>query len=226
MKAAVAQLGPVQRANLQMRALEPVRWASINRPAWLKLDREGLYVVINERLAGRSIYKRKSEKGEAPRKERLGDWYQQLSWGDLLGVLLIDDAIKNPVLQEQIFTQRVLDVKDTSTEYGGVIETDPDNGWRAVLFRPRQRDRVSDQRFVASDDMFRFSDRSLVHYHFHVDTRNNDRYAGPSEADLINAANSGRTDIVFTSLSKDELNVDVYFPNGAVIDLGRIESQR
>lgn len=225
-KSAVSHLGVEQRADLKLRHIEPVRWASRNRPAWLQLDREGLYVVLNERLAGRAVYKRKNERGMPPRMERLGDWYQKLAWGDLLSILLVDDVLKNPAIREQIFTQRVLDNKDTTTEYGGVIETDPDNGWRAVLYRPRQRDRVSDQRFVASDDMFRFSDRSLAHYHFHVDTRNNAKYAGPSEADLLNAANSGRTDIVFTSMSKEELNVDVYFPNGAVIDLGRLYAEQ
>ncbi|CAN0570189.1 unnamed protein product, partial [Laminaria digitata] len=162
------------------------------------------------------------EKGEPPRRERLGDWYDTLAWGDLLSALIVDDVLANPVVVEQIFTQRELDKKDESTEYGGVLETDPDTGWRAVLYRPRQRDRVSDQRFVASDDMFRFSDRSLSHYHFHADTRNNNRYAGPSITDLVNARSSGRTNLVFTSLNDDELNVDVYFANGAVIDLGEL----
>ncbi len=219
---AVAQLGSEQRAGLQLRHLEPVRWASRNRPAWISLDREALYAVLNERLSGRVHHKRKNEKGEPPRRERLGDWYDTLAWGDLLSALIVDDVLANSVVNEQIFTQRELDKKDESTEYGGVIETDPDTGWRAVLYRPRQRDRVSDQRFVASDDMFRFSDRSLSHYHFHADTRNNNRYAGPSIADLVNARSSGRTNLVFTSLNDDELNVDVYFANGAVIDLGEL----
>lgn len=225
-RSAVTQLGSSQRSGLQLRHLESVRWASINRPAWLGLNREGLFVVLNERLAGRAVYKRKNEKGEPLRRERLGDWYPTLPWGDLLCVLMIDDVLKNPMIRDQIFTQRSLDSADTSTEYGGVFETDPDNGWRAVLYRPRQRDRISDQRFVASDDMFRFSDRGLAHYHFHVDTRNNNRYAGPSTADLVNASNSGRTNVVFTSLGKVELNVDVYFPNGEVIDLGRLDEVR
>ncbi len=221
-RSAVSGLDSQQRRDLQLRHLESLRWASINRPAWLSLDREALFAVLNERIAGRAIYKRKSEKGEPARRERLGDWYSTLAWGDLLSILIVDEALQNPVVRDQLFTQRVLDNQDTSTEYGGVLETDPDTGWRAVLYRPRQRDRVSDQRFVASDDMFRFSDRALAHYHFHVDSRNNARYAGPSSTDLVNAANSGRTSVVLTSMSKDELNVDVYFANGAVIDLGRL----
>lgn len=218
----VAQLEATQRRGLALRNLEALRWASQNRPAWLALDRSALFAVAAERLSGRVHNKRKHEKGEDPRRERLGDWLELMTWGDLLTLLVVDDALANPIVSEQIFTQRELDKKDTSTEYGGVIETDPDTGWRALLYKPRARDRVSDQRFVASEDMFRFSDRSLAHYHFHVDKRNNNRYAGPSNADLVNSATSGRACLVFTSLSRDTLNVDLYFPTGAVIDMGPI----
>jgi hypothetical protein len=221
-QAAVRTLDAQQRDGLSMRHLEPIRWSSVNRSAWLNLDREALYGVLNTRLRGRVLYKRKSEKGERPRKERLGDWAEQLSWADLLTVLIVDEAFASSAVQEQIFSQRALDKKDTSTEYGGVIEPDVQERWRAVLFRPRQRDRLSDELFVASDDMFRFSDRSLAHYHFHVNNRDNAKYAGPSVRDLINANNSRRTSIVITSMGSDELNVDVYFGNGIVIDLGLI----
>mgnify|MGYP001627977827 FL=1 len=70
--------------------------------------------------------------------------------------------------------------------------------------------------------MIRFSDRALAHYHFHANERNNEKYAGPSRADYINAETSGRTSLVFTSIKEDELNVDLYQPNGVVIDLGII----
>lgn len=223
---AVSGLGVEQRKGLRMRHLEAVRWASSNRPAWLGMGHEGLYALLNNRLSGRGVYKRKAERGEPPRRERLGEWGGTLHWGDLLSILIVDDVLKNPVVVRQLFTQRALDKQDDTTEYGGILETDPDTGWRAVLFRPRQRDRVSDERFVASDDMFRFSDRSLAHYHFHANERNNARYAGPSDADLINAESSARTSLVLTSMGDDELNVDVYFDNGAVVDLGRLFEDR
>ncbi len=220
---AVARLDADQRRGLALRDLEAVRWAGMNRPAWLELDRQALFAVGSERMNRREHYKRDHEHGEPARRERLGDWASELSWGELLTMLVVDDALTSPVVIEQLFTQRALDKSDTSTEYGGVIEVDADTGFRAVLFRPRARDRVSDERFVASDDMFRFSDRSLVHYHFHAHERNNSRFAGPSQADLVNAAQSGRTCLVLTSISTDKLNADVYFPSGAVIDLGQID---
>lgn len=218
----VSSLDSQRRDGLAMRHLEALRWASVNRPAWLTLDQGSLFGVASERMSSRVHHKRKNVKGETLRMERLGDWVEELSWADLLTILVVDDAIANPLIVDQVFEQRALDKKDTSTEYGGVIEQDGDSGFRAILFRPRSRDRVSDQQFVASDDMFRFSDRAIVHYHLHADTRNNGQYAGPSAADFVNAAMSGRTNLVFTSLGDDELNIDLYQPNGVVIDLGSL----
>ncbi len=220
---AVRSLSSEQRTGLRLRHIEPVRWVNEHRSQWLSLSRDDLYALLSSRLRDRTVHKRKSERGEPPRLERLGDWSNQMSWGDLLTVLVLDESLLDQEMQTQIFTHRTLDKQDTSTEYGGVIESAEGDDWRAILFRPRQRDRLSDVRFVASDDMFRFSDRSLAHYHFHANDRNSSRFAGPSMQDLQNALNSQRTSVVFTSLDSTELNVDVYFGNGVVIDLGTIE---
>ena len=222
----VSSLHDGQLDGLAMRHLEPIRWASEHRTGWLSMEREELLSLVGERLGDRVHHKRKNQKGEKRRKELVWDWADELSFGDLLTILVVDDVVRMPVVAEQIFRQRVLDKKDESTEYGGVIELNSEEGVRAVLYRPRARDRVNDQRFVASDDMFRYSDRSLVHYHMHADKRDNGKYAGPSHADLINVSVSGRTNLVFTSLGKRSLNIDLYFPNGAVIDLGEIVEEK
>ncbi|MFK7760349.1 MAG: hypothetical protein AB8C13_10440 [Phycisphaerales bacterium] len=219
----VSSLSFDQREGLEMRHLEPLRWSNANRSDWLTMDRSALLGELDSRLSGRETIKRKADKGELPRRERLSDWETSLTWADLLTILVVDEAMRSESVIERIFIQRELDKKDTKTEYGGIINTDPSTDLhRAVLFRPRARDRVSDERFVASDDMMRFSDRALAHYHLHANERNNEKYAGPSQADLINARTSGRTSIVLTSLKADELNVDLYQPDGAVIDLGTI----
>lgn len=215
-------LSSEQREGLSLRHLEALRWASAHRPAWIEMDLRSLRGVLADRLAGREHQKRKSEKGESRRLESLRDWSSQMTWADVLGILVIDEAISGAELIEQVFIQRELDRKDTKTEYGGIIDVDGGDEYRVVFFRPRARDRVSDERFVASDDMMRFSDRAIAHYHFHANKRNNAKYAGPSGGDLINASLSGRACVVFTSLGKRELNVDVYLPSGVVIDLGRI----
>ncbi len=217
---AVGALSAEQKRGLEMRHLEAVRFASIHRPEWSRMGRSALLGVLADRLSGRLVYKRDADEGEGPRRERLGDWETAMDWADVLTVLVVDDAVRSAAVVDRIDTQAALDRKDTSTEYGGVIDLDANGDFRAVLFRPRQRDRVSDMRFVASDDMLRFSDRALVHYHFHVNERNNNEYAGPSAADLLYVAASGRTSVVFTSIREEELNVDVYQPDGVVIDLG------
>lgn len=230
-RSAVSVLSAEQHENLELRHLEPIRWARANHPQWISMNRKQLYDLLTQQLGKRTHVKRKVAKGEPARKERLQEWRNELGWADLLTILVVDEAIRTPELIEKMFVQRKLDHKDRKTEYGGVIDTqqldDSASGneiHRAILFRPRQRDRVSDERFVASEDMMRFSDRALAHYHFHVNERNNEKYAGPSRADYINAQTSGRTSVVLTSLKADELNVDLYQPNGVVIDLGIIYS--
>lgn len=221
-KSAVGSLNAEQKRGLELRHLEAIRFASIHRPEWFGMGRSGLMGVLSGRLEGRLVYKRDADKGEGPRRERLSDWETGMDWADVLTVLVIDDAVRAEAVVDRIDTQTALDRKDRSTEYGGVIDVDGEDRFRAVLFRPRQRDRVSDTRFVASDDMIRFSDRALAHYHFHVNERNNNKYAGPSAADLLYVGTSGRTSVVFTSIKEEELNVDLYQPDGVVIDLGVI----
>tara|TARA_R110000737_G_scaffold2923_12_gene9415 strand:- start:4621 stop:6174 length:1554 start_codon:yes stop_codon:yes gene_type:complete len=222
-RTAISGLRNNQRQGLRLRHIEPIRWASQHHSEWVSATKAQLSQEITSRFAGRTFIKRKTAKGEPAHNERFEQWESELSWADLITILVMDEAIQSPEVVEKIFVQRSLDHKDRKTEYGGILDVDPSTGLhRAVLFRPRARDRVSDERFVASEDMIRFSDRALAHYHFHANERNNEKYAGPSRADYINAETSGRTSLVFTSLKADELNVDLYQPNGVVIDLGVI----
>ena len=92
----------------------------------------------------------------------------------------------------------------------------------ARLFAPRPASRIGDERFVASADMLRSSDRALAHYHFHVQKWGNARFAGPSTDDRVYAWRQGRTCLVFTGIRKGVLAVDYYQPNGLILDLGEI----
>ncbi|MBZ0172669.1 MAG: hypothetical protein K8E66_09845, partial [Phycisphaerales bacterium] len=150
-----------------------------------------------------------------------------MSWGDLLGAAVIDDAVRAPGVAGALLQQAVLDRDDRKTEYGGVLEAVSAadgrvGGYRVVLFPPRPRDRVHDERFVASRDMLDYSDRALAHYHLQVQRDKNYKYAGPSGGDFRYARLSGRNCVVFTSVGKDRLGVDYYQPDGVVIDLGEI----
>ncbi|MCA9300490.1 MAG: hypothetical protein KDA28_15575, partial [Phycisphaerales bacterium] len=107
-----------------------------------------------------------------------------------------------------------------TTEYGGVLEMESEGTARAVVFPPRPRDRTADDRFVASQDMIDYGSTGLALYHFHVQKEVNSQFAGPSLADLETAARLGQTSLVVTSIGRDRLNVDLYQPDGAIIDLG------
>ncbi|MEQ8770435.1 MAG: hypothetical protein RIB60_07995 [Phycisphaerales bacterium] len=225
-RSGVQRLGQAQRIGLELRHLEPVRWASVHRPGWLVASRSELLSELDALLAGRERYARTADMNpqRPASKERLRDWDDRLSWGDALAILTVDHAVRMPGVAASLFGHVDADRSDTTTEYGGVLEFVDDGGdARLVLFPPRARDRRDDNRFVASADMVNYSDRALAHYHMHVQSVRYAKYAGPSDGDLLYARLSGRSSLVFTSLGSDRVNVDYYQGTGAVLDLGVIE---
>ncbi|USO00268.1 MAG: hypothetical protein H6810_06305 [Phycisphaeraceae bacterium] len=225
----VTTLDDGQRAGLALRHLEPIRLASHKSPRLLKATRAELISLLAEKLEGRTRHRRTAENNGVyvATTERFEDWADELSWGDALALSIIDDALHAPGIVQTVFQQVELDRRDHQTEYGGVLEavTAPDGrvgGYRMVLFPPRPRDRVSDERFITSEDMVAYSTRGIAHYHMHVQKPKNYDYAGPSVGDSRNARLSGRNCLVFTSISDDRLDIDYYQPDGVVIDLGEI----
>lgn len=223
---AVASLTPEQREQLEIRHVEPIRWASLHRAHLLSQSRTQLLDRLEETLAGREHYKRTAEKRvlDQPRREKLSEWSGVLSWGDLLTIHVVDQAVHQQSIIDRLYEQVGIDRDDRTTEYGGVLESAEGDSFRILLFRPRVRDRKSDTEFVASEDMIRYADRALAFYHQHVQSGVETQHAGPSEADLIFAARSGRTCVVFTAAGKSGLNIDLYQPNSVVIDLGTVGS--
>lgn len=225
-RAALALLGPVQSQRLTLRHAEAVRWAAARQPAWLSASREELLSELAKRLDGRQHRQRGWEKSElrAPLPESLSDWRDRLRWGDLLTALVIDEATHQQPVLAALARQAELDRRDTTTEFGGLVEwIDPPGTFRATLFPPRPGQREGDERFVASDDLIASADHSLAQYHFHVQRPRNESYAGPSRADILYAARSGRNCVVLTSVSPTTFNIDYYQPDGVVLDLGDVE---
>jgi hypothetical protein len=220
---ALGEMPSGERARVSLRHLEPVRWAGRHRAAWLVADRETLLSQLAGRLKGRQLYPRTMAiRGLAnANAERLATERDNLEWGDVLTLLVIDEALADAGVRSSVFSAAKLDHDDVATEHGGTIWADAD-GFHAQSFVPRGSATPDDRRFVAPREMIDYSGAALAHFHFHVtDWRNRD-YAGPSPGDLDFATRFGRACVVFTGLSRGLLNADVYFPNGSVIDLGEV----
>lgn len=218
----VASLTAQQAQGLRLRHLEPIRWASTNRTAWLAASRAELLAELESRLKGRTFRERGETKSFArPVPSRLRDWSDRLSWPDLVAILAVDDAFLAPAAKDAVFTQVDADQRDDTTEYGGVILL-RDDAPRFVMYMPRGSERMGDRRFIASEELIDAGRLALAQYHFHVQTWRNSDFAGPSVEDLQFAARHGRTSLVLSGIAEGELNVDLYQPDGVVLDLGNI----
>lgn len=235
---AVSALTPEQKAGLGFRHLEPVRWAAANNSAWSRASKDELMGEMTARMKDRKIWRKadESDMGMTVR-ETLRDWQDELVWGDLLSLLILDDALRDPAIVAEMFKQAQADQADESTEHGGVLWA-KDQAPTLVLstkdaggigegfvmrgYPPRPAQRINDRTFVASEEMFLQSGRGLAHYHFHAQTPNNASYAGPGRGDGDYADLHGRTCLVITTVRKGVLDVDWYRRGGVVVDLGEM----
>jgi hypothetical protein len=222
---AVRQLDASRTDRMALRHVEAVRFATRYKPEYVRATRAELLSMLEDRLKKREHWRRTKDTTEfkLPLKEYIDAWREQLRWGDLLAMLLVDDALRTPAMTEALFLQTELDRRDDTTEYGGVLSYAADGAPVVTLYPPRPSQRTGDMSFVASDEMIRRSDTALAHYHFHVQRERNEGYAGPSGGDMKYAASLGRNCLVITSVRSDTLAFDFYQPDGVVIDLGSIE---
>ena len=222
---AVSGLKPEQRIGLRLRHTEPIRWCAANRTEWMGKDRAGLLALIAERLKGRTPYTRSGPSSTAvvTSDESLSSNGPSLVWGDCLAILTIDDALSTAGVSASLWEQAERDIKDTSTEYGGLLETSGNGHSRAfivTLYAPRPTQRAGDQKFIASDDMMRAGTWALAHYHFHAQRSNNAEYAGPGPGDEEFATEHGKNCLVFTPVKEGAFNVDYFISGGTKLDLG------
>jgi len=239
---------------LMLRHAEPIRWAMVHRREYLTLDRAALLELLSARMKSRKFIPRtviEGKKGTAVTKsELLAKREGELSWGDVLTILVIDEAIREPQVVSTLFAQAQADRADRTTEYGGLLawnrrgasasrqaagdaSTQGQSPERAVimLYMPRSAQRLGDLKFIASDEMVSASDLALAHYHFHVQIEKNAEYAGPSKGDLEYAQRMGRSCVVVTSIREGVMALDYYQPSldwknglgeGTTIDLGEL----
>lgn len=217
---------------LALRHAEPIRWASTHKSEWISMTRAELKNVLSERIKTRKTNVRSAEPPNVGRtyRENLDAWDDRLRWGDVLSMLVIDEALSEANIAPALTRFAELDRKDTTTEYGGIVrqstaaEATENNAPKfiTVLYPPRPGQRMGDTQFIASDDMVANSDVALLHFHFHAQSSSNRGYSGPSYADLEYARRYGRNCIVFTSVSEGVLGIDYYQANFAVVDLGEL----
>ncbi len=213
--AAVGAVSGERAEGLALRHAPVLAWAQAAHADWLVLSREALVEVILEGLKGSRAY------GLGGRTtEHVID---ALPWLDIFVTAIAIEATRNPAVIGDLFEQADHDHLDRTTEHGGVIEVASDGSWRAVSYPPRPTERFGDRQFVASKDMIKRGDLALFHYHFHVQKIGNRSFAVPSGGDYETARRLGRSSLVFTFVDNEHMNIDLYFPDGQLIDLGTIE---
>ncbi|MEL7472763.1 MAG: hypothetical protein AAGK04_05535 [Planctomycetota bacterium] len=220
----VGRLSASQREGLRVRHLEPLRWTAARESSRLNESRDTLLRELDARLADRTLIQRTADSGPFGRNrgERLRDQAGSLRWADLITILAIDDAIASSTTRRALHGQAEADHADDSTEYGGALEPVADGGmaYRAIPYLPRPTQREHDRKYIPPIELIEGTNRALAHYHFHAHRENNESFAGPGEGDLLYAARSGRSCLVFTSIRGGGLAVDYFQPNGVVVDLG------
>lgn len=231
-QAAFAAVPAERRGEISMRHLAVVRAVAAVRPEWLQASRSELQNMATARLSGREQYRQnRGMEGflvDEAHPQTLEAWAPQMSWGDLLALLLADEIIQRPDIQATLLAQAERDRADRTTEHGGVIDWapaaggTPETGGRpeAIPFYPRYR--RNDETFQTSQLMLERGYTAPFHYHFHVQEVDNRAYAGPGWGDLQYADAMGVTGLVFTSVGRSRLNADLYAPGNVVIDLGEV----
>jgi hypothetical protein len=213
---------PKHQTQLSMRNLEALRFASAGKSPRLLLSRDALFSELSQRVSARKTYIRVGvqDSGQSWADEGLESHRAALTWADLLTVLVIDDAMADAGVRAQLWEQIQRDLKDTTTELGGLIELNAQGRYEAVLYPPRATARRGDDEYVAPVEMFQSGPMSLAHYHFHSQRINNRSYAGPGPGDEMFAVTNGRANIVVTPVGEKRFNIDYYQGAGVVVDLG------
>ncbi|MHC4975855.1 MAG: hypothetical protein ACYTF7_04525 [Planctomycetota bacterium] len=218
----VAHLEGEQREDLELGHLAILVRAHETHSHLFGMDRVGLLEELHARLDGRRVLERRVGDTFA-HPELLETWEDELPWASLASLVVLDDILREAGMLGSFFEQARADRGDTTTEHGGLLEA-VDGTIRLRRFVPRPSQRRGDATYIAPPEMMVASTEALAMYHFHANALQNSDRAGPSEADLAFARESGRVCVVLTSARRGRLDIDVYFPDGAMIDLGVVES--
>lgn len=214
----VERLPKGKRAELQMRHL----------PALIQLDESTIGSTKEQLLKRVRGALKNAEHHLAPGRydlrpesypQGIDDWAAKLTWADLASLHVLLASLSSDLAVRNLFREADADLKDTETEYGGVIDR-VDGKTIVKPYAPliRGNDRI----FHPSPAMIEHSYSALAHYHLHAQKEDNRGAAGPGIRDRRFADRMKATCLVFTFIDHDRLNVDYYQPGGVVIDLGTL----
>jgi len=151
-------------------------------------------------------------RGRQTRVASLPEWDRRL-------IARIRQALQHTHVRRDLFAQADADLKDDTTEHGGVIVYEK-GAPKALAVAPVIR--RHDQAYFTPQAAMELLYTGLAHYHFHAQQHDNARHAGPGGGDLEFADNTGAACVVFTFLDRDTLNADFYTQGGVVVDLGHL----
>ncbi|MEE2682239.1 MAG: hypothetical protein VX641_07710 [Planctomycetota bacterium] len=215
----LSRLDASRRQSLAARELPLVVAADRHRSDLLGLDQAALYELLARQIESSGPrYTADFSGWEIKITERLNDVRDQVTWGDLVAMVLAREALQDPAFLDHLFDQADRDMIDSTTEYGGVIRLDPKGRFELVEHPPRSR--ISDEKYLAPQSLFDDGYTALFHFHNHAQNYTNRRHAGPHMGDLQYADETGANCLVFTFVKPDLLNVDFYRHDSVVVDLG------
>ncbi len=220
---AAAKLPADVRASLAPRDLAILVAVARERPELLSESRDALFAEVSKRLSKENTrrYEASFEGYGSHLPETPRGHANEMTWGDCAAVLVALDALAVPEVRRHIFDIADRDLADRQTEYGGLLQMDDQGRFELIEFAPRSRG--SDVRYEASDKMFEQGYDALFHFHNHAQAYENHRYAGPHYGDFAYADATGVNGLVFTFISRNEIDADFYRRGQIVIDLGTIE---
>lgn len=219
---ATSMIDAQRREQLELRDLPIIVSAMLHDQELLQESREALYDQLLATLQDCKHYITESnyDNVNSGTRERLYEYHDKLTWGDLAAMRIALDALSVPQVVDHLFDYADRDMADTGTEYGGVMALDAKGRFELLEFPPRIR--RHDQQFNAPQAMLDAAYTSLFHFHFHAQRYDNDDYAGPGYGDINYAENLRANCLVFTFVNRDTMNVDYYRHGRVVVDLGTI----
>ena len=217
---ALTKVPEEQKRNFELRGVAVAIAAYKRRPELLGMTVDQLYADLRPKLESRNAgkYCPNFNGFDSGRTETLSDQRKQARWIDLVAVELALDLVDDPRVRTRLFDLADRDHQDRRTEYGGIIRLADDGSFDIVEVRPRVTG--SDTRFEAPQELFDQGYTSLFHFHMHTQEFENGSYAGPHRGDFQYSNATRANCMVFSFVSRRELNADFYRHGKFVVDLG------